>query len=276
MSQQLPSAADCPDVDGIPALGIGTWENEDPEECARSVATALEAGYRHVDTAQIYGNEAAVGDGIARADVDREEIFLATKVWIDELGHEDAIASTEESLEKLGVDAVDLLYVHWPSRAYDPEESLGALAELRECGLTEHVGVSNFLPEQLDRAIEVADVPIAAHQFELHPFLPQHELVEHTKDRDVAVVGYSPLARGRVLEDETIGAIADEHDASPAQVSLAWLRQRGVVTIPKATSTEHIHDNWRSLDLELSTEEVERIDAIDRRERQVDPGFAPW
>ena len=276
MSEQLPAAADCPAIDGIPALGIGTWQNEDPEQCAESVRTALEAGYRHVDTAQIYGNESAVGDGIAAADVERDDIFLATKVWIDELQHDDVIASTEESLEKLGVDRVDLLYVHWPAREYEPEDSLSAFAELRERGLIDHVGVSNFLPEQVDRAIEVCEAPIEANQVELHPFLPQYDLVEHCQDQDVTVVGYSPLARGSVLNDETIGAIAEKHGVSEAQVSLAWLRQRDVVTIPKATSAEHVHDNWQSLDLTLDDEDVEQIESIERRERQVDPSFAPW
>ncbi|WP_248515848.1 aldo/keto reductase [Salinarchaeum laminariae] len=276
MSEQLSAAADCPSIGGAPALGVGTWQNEDPEQCAASVKTALEAGYRHVDTAQIYGNESAVGDGIAAADVDRDDIFLATKVWIDNLDFDDVIATTEESLDKLGVDAVDLLYVHWPARAYEPEETFSAFAELRERGLIDHVGISNFLPEQVDEAIDVSDVPIEFHQFEIHPFLPQRELVDHCQDRDVTVVGYSPLARGGVLDDPTIGEIAEKHGVSEAQVSLAWLRQRDVVTIPKATSTDHVHDNWRSLDLELDPDDVDRIDAIDREERCVDPSFGPW
>jgi 2,5-diketo-D-gluconate reductase B len=276
MSDDLPAAGDCPAIDGIPALGIGTWQNEDPEQCAESVRTALEAGYRHVDTAQAYGNEAAVGEGIDTADVDRDDIFLATKVWIDNLAHDDVIETAEASLEKLGVDRVDLLYVHWPAGEYEPEDTLSAFAELRERGLIDTVGVSNFLPEQVDRAIEVCEAPIVANQVELHPFLAQTDLVEHCQERDVTVVGYSPLARGDVLDDPTIGEIAEKHGVSEAQVSLAWLRQRDVVAIPKATSAEHVRDNWRSLDLELDDEDVERLDSLDRGGRRVDPDFAPW
>ncbi|MFA9417641.1 aldo/keto reductase [Natrinema sp. HArc-T2] len=266
----------CPTTDGMPMLGLGTWENEDPEQCAESVRTALEAGYRHIDTAQIYGNEDAVGDGIAAADVDREEIFLATKVWIDNLEHDDVLETTRESLDRLGVDYVDLLYVHWPSRTYDAEETLGAFSELVDEGLTNHVGVSNFQPEQLEVAIDVCDVPIFANQVELHPLLPQEELRETCENYDVEVVGYSPLARGQVIDQPEIKEIAAKHDASEAQVSLAWAREKGVTAIPKATSDAHIADNWASLTLELDQEDRNKIDAIDETSREVDPDFAPW
>ena len=260
----------------MPMLGLGTWQNTDPQQCAESVRTALETGYRHVDTAQAYGNEAAVGEGIAAADVDREDVFLATKVWTDELAYEDVLSSARESLDRLGVDYVDLLYVHWPAEAYDPEETLPAFDELGDEGLIEHVGVSNFLPDQLDEAREVLDARVFANQVELHPLLPRAEIREYCASADVEVVAYSPLARGEVFDEPVIEEIADAHDASPAQVSLAWLREKGVTAIPKATGAEHIRDNWRSLSLSLSDEEVERIDGIDRRNRLVDPGFAPW
>jgi len=272
----LPTAADVPRRNGMPALGLGTWQNEDPAQCAESVETALETGYRHVDTAQAYGNEEAVGRGIERADVDRDAVFLATKVWIDNLAHDDVLETAEESLERLGVDSVDLLYVHWPARAYDPEGTLAAFDELHDEGKIDRVGVSNFEPAQVDAAIDVLDAPLFANQVELHPFLPQDELREHCADRDVEVVAYSPLARGEVFGDPTLGAIAEKHGVSEARVSLAWLREKGVTAIPKATSADHVRDNWASLDLALDPEDVERIDAIDRRDRRVDPGFAPW
>ncbi|OYR59185.1 aldo/keto reductase [Halorubrum halodurans] len=259
----------------MPVLGLGTWENENPEQCAESVATALEAGYRHVDTAQVYGNEAAVGDGIARADVDREDVFLATKVWTSNLAYDDVIETAEESLERLGVDAVDLLYVHWPAGAYDPEETLPAFDELRDRGLTERVGVSNFEPDHVERAMDVLDAPVFANQVETHPFCTQTELREHAADHGYEIVGYSPLARGAVFDDDVIAAIAADHDASAAQVSLAWLREKGVTAIPKATSEDHIADNWASRTLELSDEEIERIDGIERYDRRVHPDFGP-
>jgi len=271
-----PTPDDVPRRNGMPALGLGTWQNEDPEQCAESVETALETGYRHVDTAQAYGNEDAVGRGIERADVDREEIFLATKVWIVNLAHDDVLETAEKSLERLGVDSVDLLYVHWPARAYDPEETLAAFDELYDEGKIDRVGVSNFEPEGVDEAIDLLDAPLFANQVELHPFLPQDELREHCADRDVEMVAYSPLARGEVFGDPTLGDIAEKHGVSEAQVSLAWLREKGVTAIPKATSAGHIRDNWGSLDLDLDPEDVDRIDAIDRRDRRVDPDFAPW
>ncbi len=267
---------DVPAVDGMPMLGLGTWENEDPEECAESVRLALETGYRHVDTAQAYGNEESVGEGIARADVPREEVFLATKVWIDELAYDDVIESTRASLDRLGTDYVDLLYVHWPAREYDPEETFDAFAELVDEGLVERVGVSNFEPEQLDEAREASDVPIFANQIECHPMLQQETLRAYAEEHDVHTVAYSPLARGEVFDAPELNAIAEKHGVSEAQVSLAWLREKGVTTIPKATSEEHVRDNWESLSLSLDAEDVETIDGIDRSRREVDPSFAPW
>ena len=268
--------ADCPSADGMPMLGLGTWQNTDPDQCAESVRTALELGYRHVDTAQAYDNEAAVGDGIAAADVDREELFLATKVWYSNLAGEDVRRTTRASLERLGVDAVDLLYVHWPAGPYDPEDTLSAFADLHDEGLIDRIGVSNFTPELLEEALEGCDAPIVANQVELHPLFPQEELRAVCDRHDVTVVAYSPLARGRVFDVPEIREVAAKHDASEAQVSLVWLREQGVVAIPKATSREHLADNWASLELELDAEDVAAIDAIDRTSREVDPRFAPW
>ena len=262
-------------ANGMPVLGLGTWKNEDPAACAESVRTALEMGYRHVDTAQIYGNEAAVGEGIAAADVDREEVFLATKVWISNLSRADVVETTQESLAKLGVDDVDLLYVHWPAGEYDPDETLPAFDELVDRGLTDHVGVSNFEPDHVERAMETLDAPVFANQVETHPFCTQTELREHAAEHGYELVAYSPLARGAVFDDETLAEIAAAHDASAAQVSLAWLREKGVTAIPKATSEAHIRDNWASRNLALTDAEIDAIDAIDRTQREVYPDFAP-
>ena len=256
-------------------LGLGTWENTDPDQCAESVRTALEMGYRHVDTAQAYRNEDAVGEGIARADVDREDVFLATKVWTSNLGSGDVRRSTENSLERLGVDYVDLLYVHWPANEYVPEETLPAFDDLRDDGLVRHVGVSNFEPEHVDRAREVLDAPVFANQVECHPFLHQEALRSYAAETDLDLVAYSPLARGGVFGHEVLADVAAAHDASEAQVSLAWLREQGLTAIPKATSEAHISDNWRSLGLDLTDEELARIDAIEETRREVHPDFAP-
>ncbi len=260
----------------MPVLGLGTWQNTDPEQCAESVRTALETGYRHIDTAQAYDNEAYVGEGLAAADVDREEIFLATKVWTSNLGYDDVLETARESLDRLGVDYVDLLYVHWPANAYDPEETLSAFDELYDEGLIRNVGVSNFEPENLEVAVDVLDAPIFANQVEMHPLLPQERVREACAAHDIEVVAYSPLARGAVFDQPEISEIAADRGVSEAQVSLAWLREKGVTAIPKATGEDHIADNWRSLALDLDDEEVAAIDAIDETSREVDPDFGPW
>jgi 2,5-diketo-D-gluconate reductase B len=276
MTQFDLSSDDIPRTKGMPMLGLGTWQNSDPDECANSVETALEMGYRHIDTAQAYENEGAVGDGIESAAVPREDIFLATKVWTSNLGYDDVIETTRESMDKLGVETLDLLYVHWPTDEYDPEDTLGAFNELYDEGRIERIGVSNFQPDQLATAVDVSDAPIFANQVELHPLLPQEEIREAGASHDVEVVAYSPLARGGVFDVPEIQDVAEKHEASPAQVSLAWLREKGVTAIPKATGAAHIRDNWQSLALELDDEDVETIDAIDESDRRVDPDWAPW
>ncbi len=274
MSQRQQSF-DVPTRDGMPVLGLGTWENDDPAQCTESIQTALETGYRHVDTAQIYGNEAAVGDGIAAADVDRDDVFLATKVWIDQLAPEDAAESTRESLEKLGTEYVDLLYVHWPAGAYDPAETLPAFAELRDDGLVDRIGVSNFEPHHLDAATDALGEAPFANQVEMHPLLRQEELREYAAANDVELVAYSPLARGKVLDVPEVTEIAEKHGVSAAQVSLAWLRESGVTAIPKATGEDHLRDNWASLGLELDDEDLQQIDDLGRTDRQLNPDFGP-
>ncbi len=276
MDTAAPTAEDCPHRDEIPMLGLGTWKNDDPETCATAVQEALEMGYRHIDTAQAYNNEQAVGNGIARADVDRQDVFVATKVWIDSLAYDDVLETTADSLERLGLESVDLLYVHWPARTYDPEETLAAFNRLYEQESIDRIGVSNFEPDQLRAAVEISEAPIVANQIECHPILKQPKLRAAAAELDLAVVAYSPLARGDVFEEPTLREIAGDHGCSPAQISLAWLRQRGVVAIPKATSTAHIYDNWQSLAVELSDSELERIDGIETTTRCVDPAFGPW
>ncbi len=264
-----------PTIDGMPMLGLGTWQNDDPDECVEAVRTALETGYRHVDTAQIYGNEAAVGDGIATADVDREEVFLATKVWTSNLAPEDVITSAEASLDRLGTDYVDLLYVHWPAGRYDPVSTLPAFDELRDSGRIERVGVSNFESTHVERARAVLEAPVFANQVEMHPYLPQRSLRRLAAETDLNLVAYSPLIRGDAMENPVLAGIAEKHDASAAQVALAWLRESGVTAIPKATREAHIRDNWASLRLSLDDDDLARIDAIEKRSRKVHPRFAP-
>ena len=260
----------------LPPVGLGTWKNDDPQQCAETVRTALELGYRHVDTAAAYGNEAAVGEGIARADVPREEVIVATKVWHDSLGYDDAIESARRSRERLGVETIDLLYVHWPCFSYEPDETLAAFDHLREEGVIRHVGVSNFTPEHLDEARDVLDAPIVANQVEMHPLLPQADLRAYCAEWGIRLVAYSPLIHGEVFDVPAIRAVAQKHDASEAQVALAWLREKGVAAIPKASGEAHLADNLDAATLELDAEDVERIDAIEERRRISKADWTPW
>jgi 2,5-diketo-D-gluconate reductase B len=272
MSQQEHVASE---TKGMPVLGLGTWQNKDPDQCADSVQAALDMGYRHVDTAQIYRNEKGVGEGIAAADVDREDVFLATKVWIDQLDPANVHSSTQESLDKLDTDYLDLLYVHWPARAYQADETLNAFGELRAEGKIDRIGVSNFEPHHVDEAAEVLGEYPFANQVEIHPLLQQEELRAHADENDYELVAYSPLARGKVFDVPEIVDIAEKHDVSAAQVSLAWLRAKGVTTIPKATGLDHIQDNFDSLSLDLDEDDIETIDGLDTTDRRVHPDFAP-
>ncbi|RDI72988.1 aldo/keto reductase [Halopelagius longus] len=260
----------------LPDIGLGTSGNDDPEECAESVATALNLGYRHVDTAQMYDNEAAVGEGIRRSDVDRSEVVLATKVHPDNLAPDDVRRTARESLDRLGVDSVEMLYVHWPTGAYDAEETLPAFDELRDEGLVDHVCVSNFTPELLAEARGILDSPLAANQVECHPLLRQDELRADAREHGYSLVSYAPLGRGEFFDDPTLVDIAEKHDATPAQVSLAWaMAQESVVPIPKATG-DHIEENLAARDVELDAEDLDRIADIDREKRIIDPDDAPW
>lgn len=261
----------------LPRLGLGTYRNEDHDQCAESVRTALEVGYRHIDTAQMYGNEAAVGEGMRRASVDRADVFVATKLSPGHLAREDVLETAPESADRLGVETIDLLYVHWPIRTYEPTETLPALDRLVDDGLVRHLGLSNFEPDQLDEARDILDAPLFAHQVELHPLLPQKRLRDYAAEHDHWLVAYAPVARGEVADVPELVAIADAHDATPFQVSLAWLlSEERVAPIPKATGEAHIRENYAARDLELTDDELARINAIETRRRLVDFDAAPW
>ena len=243
----------------LPPVGLGTMGITDPD----ALRTALDVGYSHVDTAQIYDNESVVGDGLAAADP--TDVTVATKLWTDGLAADAVRPSTASSLDRLGLDSVDLLYVHRPRGDYDPETTLPALEAVREAGLTRHVGLSNFDIEQLRTAAEYVD--IAAHQVEFHPYFGQQSLLEHAQRHDYPLVAYSPLAGGQVFEDPTIREVAEKHDTTPAAVAVAWVTSHdNVVTIPKASSRAHLAGNLAAADLDLDGDDIASIDAIEREE----------
>jgi diketogulonate reductase-like aldo/keto reductase len=262
----------------FPPIGLGTAHWDDHEAVADAVATALEAGYRHVDTAQAYGNEAAVGAGLARADVERSDVLLATKVHEDRLSYDDVIETAERSRDRLDVDVIDLLYVHTPRRqgAYDARETLPAFDELRERGVIRHVGVGNFTPALLDEATDVLESPLYAHQVEMHPLLPQEHLLERARRDGHHLVAHTPLVRGAVADVPAIVDVARKHDASSAQVSLAWLVEKGGIPIPGAVRADYLQENYGALDLQLDADDVARIGAIDSERRVCDWDDGPW
>ncbi|AGN00358.1 aldo/keto reductase, diketogulonate reductase [Salinarchaeum sp. Harcht-Bsk1] len=242
----------------FPRLGLGTMGIDDPD----AVTTAIDLGYRHLDTAQIYDNEAVVGEGIDQAGVDRDDLLVATKLWIDQLDR--VRESTVESLDRLGLDSVDLLYVHRPKGAYDPESTLSAMAELRDDGLIDGIAVSNFEIGDLDRFADVLGEPPAANQVEYHPLFQPEDRLEHAREHDYPLVAYSPLSGGEVDTVEPIVEVADRHGITPEQASLAWLLAKGIHPIPKASSREHLEANRAALDVELTDEDVAAIDAVER------------
>ncbi|SEO29359.1 2,5-diketo-D-gluconate reductase B [Halogranum amylolyticum] len=249
--------------DPLSPIGLGTMGLEFPTG-AETVATALDVGYRHLDTAQIYHNEHVVGAGVAGSDIDRDEVFLATKVWADSLTPDAVLASTQASLARLGVDAVDLLYVHRPIESYDPDETLPAFDALVDAEKVRHVGVSNFTVEQLDTARETLQSPLFAHQTEYHPLFQRPDLVEHARRHDYTLVAYSPLAGGKVFDVPELQEVAAKHDTTEAAVSIAWLSSmENVVVVPKASSEAHLRANFEAQELELDDEDVAAIEAID-------------
>lgn len=264
------------DIQGtsVPTIGYGTWELEG-DDCFDGVRTGLELGYRHLDTAQAYGNEELVGAAMTASGIDRSEIFLTTKVWNEHLSAEAVKASVGESLSKLQTDYVDLLVLHWPLDEDSWAARLGAMADLVAHGAVRHLGVSNFTPSQLERALDVA--PLFNVQVEHHPYLAQPGLLELAAKHDLLFTAYSPLARGEVLEDPTIVGIAEARDATPVQVVLRWLLDESeqLAVIPKATGRDHALDNLGAARVFLDDADRAAIAALDRNERQVDPPWAP-
>lgn len=262
----------------LPEIGLGTMRYDTEADCIRSVETAIEMGYRHIDSAQKYENEVEVGKAIAQSSVSRDEITLATKVEEHHLAPEDVLQTADESLDRLGVDYVDILYVHWPAFTYDATETLEAFNTLVEEGKTRHVGLGNFTPDLLEEAAEILDEPIFAVQVEMHPLLPQRELVEYVQDNDMYLVAYCPMMRGDIFDQPELQEIAADAGLPIAQLSLAWLRTKeNVRPIPKATGEDHLRENFEAGAIDLDPEIVERIDAIDREHRVVDPPEkGPW
>ncbi|MBS3762770.1 MAG: aldo/keto reductase [Planctomycetes bacterium] len=259
----------------MPGLGLGTWKLKG-DQCVQAVRAALGMGYNHVDTAQIYGNEAEVGEGIASSKVERSDIFLTTKIWHEWLDEDGVQNSLDESLEKLQTDYVDLLLIHWPNRDVPVGETLGAMAEASEQGKVRHIGVSNFTVSLLEEATEASDMPIFCNQVEYHPFLSQDPVLGWCRTHNALLVAYSPLARGGILEEPRLEEIGKKYDKTAAQVVLRWfMQQPSVVAIPKASSVDHLEENFDIFDFELGEDEMDAIFGLAKDGRLINPGWAP-
>lgn len=257
----------------IPQIGLGTWKL-DGEELHAAVQAAAEAGYRHFDTAPRYENEAALGQALKDSGLDRDGYFLTTKVWFTDLEPAALIASAEASLRRLGTDRVDLLLIHWPNPEIALEATIPALCEARRRGLTRHIGVSNFPPRLLEKAIALADAPLVADQCEYHPRLDQGELLGTCRKNGVAFVSYGPLGSGTLLADPVIGRIAGAKGRTPGQVILRWHLQQGVVAIPRSSNPGRIAQNIQITDFSLSDSEMTEISGLAAADGRIfNPGW---
>lgn len=257
----------------VPALGLGTWQVTGAE-CRRVVEKALEIGYRHIDTAQMYENEAEVGAALRSSGLARDDFWVTTKVSPEHAAPKEVTRTTHDSLKRLAVDSIDLLLLHWPQPAVPLEQTLGAMQRLQEEKVVRHIGVSNFTPPLLDEALRLA--PIGCLQVEYHPYLGQSQLLQMAQDRDLLFTAYCPLARGKVAQDPVLREIGEAHGKSAPQVALRWLlQQHNVAAVPKASSEAHLRSNFEIFDFELDAEEARRIAQLERGERLINPSFAP-
>jgi len=259
----------------IPAIGLGTWELRG-RACARIVEQALRLGYRHIDTAQIYENEREVGDGLRASGVRRDELFVTTKIWTTHFAPNDLERSTKESLAKLRLSEVDLLLLHWPNPQVPLAETLGALAHVKKLGMSKHIGVSNFTVALIEEARALCPEPLACDQVEYHPYLDQTKVLEACARHAMAVVAYSPVAKGRIKNDQTLARIGQAHGKSAAQVCLRWLVQQNVAAIPRTSKIERLSENIAIFDFKLSDDEMRQIfEMASPKGRLTDYGFAP-
>jgi diketogulonate reductase-like aldo/keto reductase len=243
----------------IPTLGLGVWQVPHGPEAENAVRWALELGYRHIDTAQAYGNEESVGRALRASGVPREQVFITTKFYP---GHRDPAAEAERSLGRLGVDQVDLYIIHWPQRG--PTWAWPGMEQAKQRGYARSIGVSNFSAEELEQVLAIADDPPVANQVEFSPFEYRRRLFEACTERRVTVEAYSPLGTGRHLSNPALAEIAERLGRTPAQILIRWCLQRNTVVIPKSTHRERIENNARVFDFQLSDDDLAALDALDR------------
>lgn len=247
----------------IPQIGFGTWRNTDEQVCKNAVKAALETGYRHFDTAQIYENEQFVGDALAGSSVPRNELFITTKIWNENMFWDKIIPSLDESLKKLKTDYVDLLLLHFPVTEFR-RPAWRRMEDILASGKSKAIGVSNYTIKHLEELLRECNVKPAVNQVELHVFLQQPELAKYCKENDIAVEAYSPLAHGYDLDNKKLAEIAKKHSKTSAQVMLRWCIQQGFITLPKSATPERIRENFDIFDFELDSDDLEVIKSLER------------
>jgi 2,5-diketo-D-gluconate reductase B len=260
----------------LPKIGLGTWMLK-PKQAEFSIVQGVELGYRFIDTAQAYMNEKGVGKGLKKifetTKLQRKDLIIATKIHPMKLRPKAAYKSTIKSLMKLQLEYVDIIYVHYPAfrLGYSHEKTLAMLGKLVDEGLVKQIGLSNFTPSMLDDAFKASIHPIFAHQIEMHPYLQQKSMIEYLAKKNINLIAYSPLGRGKVLQNQIIQQISKKNQISSAQVCLAWSISKGAIPIPKASSTEHLKDNFNTIQIKLTAEEIAQIDGISITKRYVHP-----
>jgi 2,5-diketo-D-gluconate reductase B len=248
----------------IPLIGLGTWDLRG-RTCARMVDEALRLGYRHIDTAELYDNEREVGEGLRASGIERDEVFVTTKVWPSHFSPRELERAAKESLSRLRLTDVDLLLLHWPNPRIPLGETLVALCKVKRMGLARHIGVSNFTVALVEEAVALADEPLVCNQIEVHPFIDQAKVIAACRRHGLAIVAYSPVARGGVARDKVLARVAAAHGKSAAQVSLRFLVQRGIAVIPRTSRPQRLSENLAIFDFELTATEMVEIGRLAHR-----------
>lgn len=256
----------------IPALGLGT-SGLKSDQCTETVKTALELGYRHLDTAAAYGNQTAIARAIKESTIPRQELFITSKVWWTDLAYNDFKQAVEKILSELELDYLDMLLIHWPNSDIPLTETLKALQEVKAAGQAKNTGVSNFTINHLKKALSIAPELITDNQVEFHPTLYQKDLLDFAFKNDIILTAYSPLAQGEVFENSVLKSLGEKYDKTPAQLALRWLIEKNIVAIPKASSEAHLKNNLDIFDWNFPVDAAREMELLDQNNRLIDPGY---
>lgn len=258
----------------IPLLGFGTWQLEG-QKVINPLESALKIGFRHIDTAYIYGNQKEIGTVIKNSGIKREELFVTTKLWHDFMDKDQVSTAFENTLTDLQMDYVDLYLIHWPNKIVPMVDTLGEMAKLKDEGKIKAIGVSNFTIRHLEEAM-ASGIEITNNQVELHPTFNQQELRKFCEQNNISITAYSPIGQGKDLSEKIVVDLANKYQTTGSGIILAWLRQRNIIAVPRSSDERHISENWDSLKVEMSAEDLDLMETIPQKPRQVNPGFSEF